>query len=47
MTEIKDQDIKFVTITDCKVTNDLSFAKVYITVLNEQYKTETLKSLKN
>ena len=25
-TEVKDKCIKFVTITDCKVTNDLSFA---------------------
>lgn len=32
--EIKDKDIDFVTITDAKITNDLSFAKVYITTLN-------------
>ena len=44
--EVKDQHIKFVTITDVKVTNDLSFAKVYFTVLNEEYKNETLKALK-
>ena len=44
--EIKDHNINFVTVTSVKTTNDLSFAKVYITVLNEQYKTETLKSLK-
>ena len=31
MEEIKDEDIKFVTITDCEITNDLSFAKVYFT----------------
>lgn len=47
MTEIKDQDIKFVTITDCKVTNDLSFAKLYYTTLNEDRKTETEKALKS
>lgn len=47
MTEIKDNDIKFVTVTDCKVTNDLSFAKVYITVLDESRKEETLRALKN
>ncbi len=47
MTEIKDQDIKFVTVTDCKVTNDLSFAKVYYTVLNEERKNETEDALKN
>lgn len=45
--EIKDNNIKFVTVTDVKVTNDLSFAKVYFTILNEQYKDETLKALKN
>lgn len=45
-TEIKDEDIKFVTITDCKVTNDLSFAKVYYTVLNMERKKETHDALK-
>lgn len=44
-TEIRDEDIKFVTITDCKVTNDLSFAKVYVTVLDETKKESTLKAL--
>jgi len=42
--EIKDNDIKFVTITACKVTNDLSYAKVYFTVLNN--KEQTLSALK-
>ena len=36
-TEVKDQNIKFVTITDVDITNDLSFAKVYFTVLNKEY----------
>ena len=45
MTEIKDQDIKFVTITDVSVTNDLSFAKVYIMVLDEDRIKETLEAL--
>ncbi len=45
-TEVKDQHIKFVTITDVKVTNDLSFAKVYFTVLDDTKKIETLKALK-
>lgn len=44
-TEIRDDDIKFVTVTDCKVTNDLSFAKVYVTVLDENKKDLTLKAL--
>jgi ribosome-binding factor A len=44
-TEIKDENIKFVTITGCEVTNDLSFAKVYFTVLDMNKKNETMKSL--
>ena len=47
MEEIKDEDIKFVTITDCKVTNDLSFAKVYFTVLDDSKKESTFDALKN
>lgn len=45
--EIKDNDIHFVTVTDCKVTNDLSFAKVYVTVLDLEKKEETVKALNN
>ncbi|MDD3453206.1 MAG: 30S ribosome-binding factor RbfA [Bacilli bacterium] len=45
--EIKDKDIKFVTITDVKVTSDLSFAKVYFTVLDDSKKESTTESLKN
>ena len=33
--EIKDRDIGFVTITDAKITNDLSFAKIYVTSLDD------------
>ena len=35
MKEVKDEDIKFVTITGVETTNDLSFSKVYYTVLNK------------
>lgn len=35
MTEVKDQEIKFVTITGVETTNDLSFSKVYYTVLEK------------
>lgn len=45
MEEIKDPDIKYVTITGCDVTNDLSFAKVYFTTLNTEYKDVTIKAL--
>lgn len=47
MTEVKDEDIKFVTITDCKTTNDLSFTKVYFTVLDDKKRESTLEALKN
>ena len=47
MTEVKDPDIKFVTVTDCKVTNDLSYAKVYVTVFNQERIDETMKALKD
>ena len=46
MTEVKDEDIKFVTITDCKTTNDLRFAKIYFTVLDDSKRESTLEALK-
>lgn len=45
MKEVKDEDIKFVTITGCDITNDLSFAKVYYTVLDKSKKESTKKAL--
>lgn len=45
-TEVKNQDIKFVTITGCEITNDLSFCKVYFTVLDDSKKESTLEALK-
>lgn len=44
--EVKNHDINFVTITDVKVSNDLSFAKVYFTVLDDSKKEATQKALK-
>ena len=32
--EIKDKNVNFVTVTDARITNDLSFAKIYITTLD-------------
>lgn len=43
--DIKDPDIKFITITDCDVSNDLSYAKVYFTCLNRDYKEQSEKAL--
>ena len=45
--EIKDVRIGFVTITAVSITNDLSFAKVYVTVLNDEEKDITIKTLNN
>ncbi len=45
--EMKDERIHFVTITDVDITNDLSHAKVYITVLNDSERESTLKALNN
>lgn len=45
--EVKDPDIKFVTITGCTVTNDLSFAKIYFTVLDDKKRETTEKALNN
>lgn len=43
--EVKNPNIKFVTITAVNTTNDLSYAKVYFTTLGD--KKETLKALKS
>ena len=45
MTEIKDEDIKFVTITGVETTSDLSYAKVYFTVLDYTKRKSTLEAL--
>ena len=36
--EVKDAAVKMVTITDARITNDLSFAKVYFTTLDSDRK---------
>lgn len=46
MREVKDEDIKFITITGVETTSDLSFAKVYYTVLNQTNKEKTEEALK-
>lgn len=43
--EVKDPIIKFVTVTGCEITNDLSFCKVYVTVFDNEKKGEVLKAL--
>ena len=44
-TEVKNQILKSVVVTGVKITNDLSFAKVYFTWFNEDRKI-VLKELK-
>jgi len=44
--EVKDENIKFVTVTAVKTARDLSNCKVYVTVLNQERKNETMESLK-
>jgi len=41
--EIDDDNLKLISITYCKITSDLSYAKVYFTSMNN--KDEVLKSL--
>lgn len=47
MEEIKDEDLKFVTITGCDITSDLSYCKVYFTVLDQDKKNKVLEDLNN
>ena len=45
LNEVKDEQLKFVTITYAKINSDLSIAKVYFTVLDENRKEEVEKAL--
>lgn len=43
--EVKDERIDFVTVTDVSITNDLSHAKVYVTVLKDEERDNAIKVL--
>ena len=45
MREIKDDDIKFVTITGVDTTSDLSYSKIYYTVLDKSKMDKTKEAL--
>lgn len=45
--DIRDEDIKMVTVTSVKLANDLSYAKVYITTLFDDKKDKVLLDLNN
>ncbi len=47
MEEVRDEDLKFVTITGCDITNDLSYAKVYFTVLDKDKKEKVFEDINN
>ncbi|MBO6145671.1 MAG: 30S ribosome-binding factor RbfA [Bacilli bacterium] len=45
MLEVKDEDIKFVTITHVDLSSDLSYAKVYCTVLDDNKRDKCIHDL--
>lgn len=45
--ETRDEDFKYVTITSCSISSDLSYAKVYFTCLNDSKREEVTKALNN
>jgi len=47
LTEVKDEDLQRVTITYATVTNDLSFAKVYFTTLDDDKRDKVIKDMNN
>lgn len=47
MTEVKDDNLRFITITKVDLSSDLSYLKIYYTCLNEDKKQDIIKSLKS
>ncbi len=45
--EAKDETLKHVTVTDCEVTNDLSFATVYYTYMGDEDLESVQKNLED
>ena len=45
--EVKDDHIKFVSVTGCDISSEFSYAKVYVTVLDDNKKNTTLEALNN
>lgn len=45
--EVKDKNIKFVTVTGCEITSDLSYAKVFVTVFDKEKEKDTMIALEN
>lgn len=45
-TEVKDRGIEFVTVTAVKTVSDLSYSKIYVTILNDEKRNDIMKALK-
>ncbi len=45
MEEVRDDDLKFVTITGCDTSSDYSYCKVYFTVLEDTKREAVLEAL--
>jgi ribosome-binding factor A len=45
--EIRDEDLKMVTVTAINLSNDLSYAKIFITTLFDDKKEKVLEDLNN
>jgi len=45
--DVRDKQIKFVTVTAVKTAGDMSSAKIYVTVLDQTKKEEIMSSLQN
>ena len=43
--EVKEKEAKFATITEVRITNDLSYAKVYCTMLDDSKKDKCIHDL--
>lgn len=42
---LNDPNLKFVSVTDVEVTNDLSFATIYVSFLEDRYKVKGMEAL--
>ena len=45
--EIRDEDLKMVTVTHIKLANDLSYAKVFVTTLFDNKQAKVVEDLNN
>lgn len=44
--EVRNPELKFVSVTDAQVSSDLGYAKLYVTTLNIDKKNEIMEELK-